>query len=247
MDKPQNNDERRRAAVRRWNQANPEKMREYRRRWEKANRDRPRPSVEANRALILAAKDRPCVDCGQQLEPKRMHFDHVRGEKSFDLAGNACRRSQAAIEAEIAKCDVRCALCHGRRHSRGQSPSRDRKGRFIPGVALVAAILTVAAASADAKTFQQDQRALREKVSRHPIPDYITACESHGYLHAQNPSGAGGRYQIMPSTWEANLPRPRPVRLAGGDHGPTWSSRLLQDIVAHKVARSSGLGAWSCA
>lgn len=95
--------------------------------------------------------------------------------------------------------------------------------------------------------FQRDRAALRRKTSRHPIPDYVVWCESRGNLHAQNASGAGGRYQIMPSTWAANLPKRRAIHLAGGDDGPTWSSRLLQDIDAAHVLRSQGLGAWSCA
>src|SRR4029077_17777237 len=36
------------------------------------------------------------------------------------------------------------------------------------------------------------------------IPTYIVMCESGGNYHALNPSsGAGGAYQILPSTWRA--------------------------------------------
>src|SRR5262249_9542806 len=36
------------------------------------------------------------------------------------------------------------------------------------------------------------------------IPTYIVMCESGGNYHAVNPSsGAGGAYQILPSTWAA--------------------------------------------
>src|SRR5205807_9109143 len=36
------------------------------------------------------------------------------------------------------------------------------------------------------------------------IPSYIVQCESGGNWHAVNPSsGAGGAYQIMPSTWQS--------------------------------------------
>lgn len=100
-------------------------------------------------------------------------------------------------------------------------------------------------------------RKLRRSTPRDPLPAYIVACESHGSLRAQNPSGAGGRYQIMPSTWEANLPSRRFVRVAqsveyrfrrpGHDEGPTWSERLLQDKVAGTIAARSGYSPWSCA
>lgn len=54
----------------------------------------------------------PCVDCGC-IDVRVLEFDHVRGKKS----GNISRMvgegfSWGAIEAEIAKCEVRCANCH---------------------------------------------------------------------------------------------------------------------------------------
>jgi hypothetical protein len=54
----------------------------------------------------------PCVDCGQT-DIRCLEFDHVRGSKSADitrLLNNAVDWS--VIEAEIAKCEVRCANCH---------------------------------------------------------------------------------------------------------------------------------------
>lgn len=54
----------------------------------------------------------PCVDCGIA-DPRVLEFDHVRGEKSYDVSAMV-RRSMgvATIEAEVEKCDVRCANCH---------------------------------------------------------------------------------------------------------------------------------------
>ncbi len=95
---------------------------------------------------------------------------------------------------------------------------------------------------------KREYRKARKHTPREPIPTYITMCESGGNLRAQNPSStAGGRYQILTSTWAVSLPRPRFIRAAGGDQGPRWSSRLLQDRVALKIARRDGLSAWSCA
>lgn len=57
----------------------------------------------------------PCVDCGQD-DIRCLEFDHRdAGEKLADVA--TLLRSRVAwsrIEAEIAKCDVRCANCHRR-------------------------------------------------------------------------------------------------------------------------------------
>src|ERR1035438_3260146 len=54
-----------------------------------------------------------CVDCGYAASPYALDFDHVRGEK----VGNVARMlssnyAWSTIEAEIAKCEVRCANCH---------------------------------------------------------------------------------------------------------------------------------------
>lgn len=111
---------------------------------------------------------------------------------------------------------------------------------------------------------KRDRGKLRRLTTRHPIPDYIVACESGGNYRAINSSGsgAGGKYQIMPGTWTANLPRRRFVRLAEGltprqarrrekrgralDAGPRWSSPLLQDKVAAIIYAAQGPDPWSC-
>ena len=57
----------------------------------------------------------PCVDCGLS-DVRCLEFDHINGDKSFSLSD--CRsHSQVKIEAEIAKCEVRCANCHRIRHA----------------------------------------------------------------------------------------------------------------------------------
>lgn len=54
----------------------------------------------------------PCVDCGET-DPVVLQFDHVRGEKNFNVSEMfAARRPLKAIKAEIEKCEVRCANCH---------------------------------------------------------------------------------------------------------------------------------------
>lgn len=70
------------------------------------------------------------------------------------------------------------------------------------------------------------------------IPTYIVICESGGNYRALNPSsGAGGAYQILPSTWRAY----------GGSGLPHLASKAEQDRIAAIIWRQDGPGAWSCA
>lgn len=74
--------------------------------------------------------------------------------------------------------------------------------------------------------------------SGYAIPGYIVQCESGGNWHAVNPSsGAGGAYQIMPSTWQAY----------GGTGLPQDASPAQQSAIASKIWSSAGPGAWQCA
>ena len=69
------------------------------------------------------------------------------------------------------------------------------------------------------------------------IPAYIVLCESGGNYGAVNPSsGAGGAYQILPSTWE----------LYGGQGEPQNAPKSEQDRIAAEIWADSGPGAWVC-
>ena len=69
------------------------------------------------------------------------------------------------------------------------------------------------------------------------IPTYIVMCESGGDYGALNPSsGAGGAYQILPSTWE----------LYGGQGEPQNASKAEQDRIAAEIWADSGSSAWVC-
>ena len=62
-------------------------------------------------------------------------------------------------------------------------------------------------------------------------------CESGGNYSALNPSsGAGGAYQILPSTWE----------LYGGQGEPQNAPKAEQDRIAAEIWADSGSGAWVC-
>lgn len=65
------------------------------------------------REYVKAKKAVPCVDCNQSYPWYVMDFDHVRGEKKFNLSRSTSRfASTVAMDEEIAKCDVVCANCH---------------------------------------------------------------------------------------------------------------------------------------
>jgi septal ring factor EnvC (AmiA/AmiB activator) len=69
------------------------------------------------------------------------------------------------------------------------------------------------------------------------IPTYIVMCESGGNYGAVNPSsGAGGAYQILPSTWE----------LYGGQGEPQNAPKAEQDRIAAEIWADSGSSAWVC-
>jgi peptidoglycan hydrolase CwlO-like protein len=85
--------------------------------------------------------------------------------------------------------------------------------------------------------------AAEEEVGRwlggpYSIPSYIVMCESGGDYGALNPSsGAGGAYQILPSTWS----------LYGGEGEPQDAPKEEQDRIAAEIWADSGGSAWVCA
>jgi peptidoglycan hydrolase-like protein with peptidoglycan-binding domain len=69
------------------------------------------------------------------------------------------------------------------------------------------------------------------------IPSGIVQCESGGNYSAVNPSsGAGGAYQILPSTWSAY----------GGQGSPQDAPKAEQDRIAAEIYARQGASAWVC-
>jgi septal ring factor EnvC (AmiA/AmiB activator) len=97
-----------------------------------------------------------------------------------------------------------------------------------------------AARAAEARAAGQAEA--EEEVGRwlggpYAIPTYIVMCESGGNYGAVNPSsGAGGAYQVLPSTWE----------LYGGQGAPQEASKAEQDRIAGEIWADSGPSAWVC-
>ena len=74
----------------------------------------------SKRAMLTEIKDVPCLDCKVRYPNYVMDFDHVRGEKSFNLAKAVDDNvSVEKLLAEVAKCDIVCSNCHRERtHTR---------------------------------------------------------------------------------------------------------------------------------
>ncbi len=85
---------------------------------------------------------------------------------------------------------------------------------------------------------RQAQSEVTEWFGDWAIPESIVMCESGGNFEAVNPSsGAGGAYQILPSTWD----------LYGGDGDPQDASPGEQTGIAAEIWADSGAAAWECA
>lgn len=83
---------------------NPKKTREYSLFVQNRNREH----------IKSYLKGHPCVDCGER-DIIVLEFDHTSDNKLYDVSALVFREvSIATIDAEIAKCEVRCANCHRR-------------------------------------------------------------------------------------------------------------------------------------
>ena len=100
------------------------RCRDCSRQWYLANRDAHRAKVRLRSTAVKKEYKRrigehllahPCVDCGES-DIRVLEFDHREDEEKLAdvslLFGEFA--PWARIEAEIAKCDVRCANCHRR-------------------------------------------------------------------------------------------------------------------------------------
>ncbi|MGH2960611.1 MAG: transglycosylase family protein, partial [Solirubrobacterales bacterium] len=84
----------------------------------------------------------------------------------------------------------------------------------------------------------QAQEQVGDWVGDWAIPSAIVMCESGGSFDAVNPSsGAGGAYQILPSTWDSY----------GGEGAPHNASPQQQHDIAAQIWADSGGSAWVCA
>jgi hypothetical protein len=80
-----------------------------------------------------------------------------------------------------------------------------------------------------------------EGESRYAIPAVIVECESRGEIAEQShPYSSSGLYQIELSSWAAYGGRAFAAF-------PYLASKFQQSIIARRIWRSRGAGAWTCA
>ena len=102
----------------------------------------------------------------------------------------------------------------------------------------IQAAQAAAAQEAQQASAASAQQTVANWVGNWAIPQAIVMCESGGNFNAVNPSsGAGGAYQILPSTW----------RLYGGSGAPQDGSPAEQSNIAAQIWADSGPSAWVCA
>jgi septal ring factor EnvC (AmiA/AmiB activator) len=144
----------------------------------------------------------------------------------------AAARSEVAAVRESA--EAAAAHLHAVASARSAALARlkSKIGRWISDVQAAKAAEAERISAEEAET--EVERWLGGPYS---IPAYIVMCESGGNYGAVNPSsGAGGAYQILPSTWE----------LYGGQGEPQNAPKAEQDRIAAEIWADSGPSAWVC-
>jgi septal ring factor EnvC (AmiA/AmiB activator) len=159
---------------------------------------------------------------------------------AYDERVAGARDQIAAVREAAAASAAHLAAISGAREASLTQLKGDIAG-WIDDVKKIQAAEAKAAREAAASEAEAEQGA-EEEVGRwlggpYTIPTYIVMCESGGNYSAVNPSsGAGGAYQILPSTWE----------LYGGQGEPQNAPKAEQDQIASEIWADSGSGAWVC-
>ena len=71
-----------------------------------------RRSAEQAKLLDEYKESRPCADCENFFPAICMDFDHVRGEKKFNVSERRSWGVSQSFKEELEKCELVCANCH---------------------------------------------------------------------------------------------------------------------------------------
>ena len=74
-----------------------------------------------------------CADCGYNLHPAALHFDHLDGATKVNRIAQMTFGAEERLLAEIAKCEVVCANCHAIRTARRRTKLEVRTNRVRGG------------------------------------------------------------------------------------------------------------------
>lgn len=96
-------------------------MRAYRNRWNQTEKGKASIKKYTTRRkdawlveLNASKVAKGCIDCGYNEDPIFLNYVHRAGtENLFQIRYDSYMRSPETVEAEMAKCDVRCVFCHG--------------------------------------------------------------------------------------------------------------------------------------
>lgn len=163
-----------------------------------------------------------------------------RAAVAYDERVGAAREGIAAVREAAADSAAHLAAVSGAREA-SLSQLKGDIASWVDDVKKIQAAEAKAAREAAASDAEAEASA-EEEVGRwlggpYSIPTYIVMCESGGNYSAVNPSsGAGGAYQILPSTWE----------LYGGQGEPQNAPKAEQDRIAAEIWADSGSSAWVC-
>ncbi len=150
------------------------------------------------------------------------------------------RDAQAAHNAEVATARDQIAAVRARAEAQAATldQARAEQAAALTDLRSQVDAWTAQVQEAEAASAAEAQETVSEWVGDYTIPSAVVMCESGGNYGALNPSsGAGGAYQILPSTW----------RLYGGSGLPHQASAAEQDRIAAMIWADSGGSAWVCA
>lgn len=90
-----------------------------------------RTKVKRNQAFKLEKISQGCVDCGYSLNAEALDYDHdkVNEVKLFGIGEGHRKKSQKLVDAEKAKCVIRCANCHRYKTYQEENKLDDTKTR----------------------------------------------------------------------------------------------------------------------
>jgi septal ring factor EnvC (AmiA/AmiB activator) len=165
----------------------------------------------------------------------------LRAKVAEQLAAlRTAREQQIAHNAEVADAREEIAAVRARAEARAAALDDALAARAASLEALRAQIHSWERQVQEAQQVSaaEAQRQVSDWIGGWAIPKQIVLCESGGNFDALNPnSGAGGAYQILPSTW----------KLYGGKGLPHRASPQRQGEIAAQIWADSGVSAWECA
>jgi peptidoglycan hydrolase CwlO-like protein len=165
----------------------------------------------------------------------------LKGEVAADLAAARAAHAQAvAYDQRLAAARDQIVAVRARAESQAAALEAAQQSEQSALASLQSQVQTwqQQVVRAEQVSEAQAQQTVTSWVGKWAIPAYIVMCESGGNFGAVNPSsGAGGAYQILPSTW----------RMYGGAGLPQDASPAEQSRIAAQIWADSGAGAWQCA